>query len=65
VSGADGYKCRLVATNKLTSHEMTLLAEFAQALWFLIDTKVLPSPADGNAFAEKLIEYTDRRLIAL
>src|SRR4051812_24748256 len=28
VSDPEGYKCRLVATNELTSDEMTLLAEF-------------------------------------
>jgi hypothetical protein len=61
----DGYKCRLISTNELAPSEIQLLAEFAQALWFLIDSRMLPSPQDGRAFEQKLVEGTDKSLIAL
>jgi hypothetical protein len=61
----DPYKCRLVATNQLTADETLLLAEFAQALWFLIDSKMLPAPDEGKAFEKKLVEWTDARLVAI
>ena len=64
-AGDDGYKCRLISTNELAPSETELLAEFAQALWFLIDSGMLPPPQDGKAFEKKLIEWTDKSLIAL
>jgi hypothetical protein len=64
-SGGDPYKCRLVATNQLTDAETQLLADFAQAVWFLIDSRMLPSPRDGKAFEKKLVEWTDATLIAI
>lgn len=64
-AGGDPYKCRLVATNQLTADETRTLAEFAQALWFLIDSKVLPPPDEGKAFEKKLIEWTGPNLLAI
>lgn len=64
-AGGDRYKCRLISTKQLTASETQLLAEFAQALWFLIDSKKLPSPREGKAFEKKLVEWTDESLIAL
>jgi hypothetical protein len=63
-SGGDRYKCRLVATNKLTDPEMRLFAEFAQALWLLIDSAILPAPQAGKDFEKKLVEWTGPSLIA-
>jgi len=64
-SGGDKYKCRLVATNTLTGPETKLLAEFAQALWFLIDSAILPHPDEGKSFEKKLLEWTGPSLIAI
>ncbi len=64
-SGGDPYKCRLVSTNELSVRERGLLGEFAQAIWFLIDTELLPDPNDGGEFESKLIGLTDARLISL
>jgi hypothetical protein len=64
-AGDDGYKCRLISTNELSPSETQLLAEFAQALWFLVDSGMLPPPQDGNAFEKKLIQWTDKSLITL
>jgi hypothetical protein len=64
-SGGDPYKCRLVVTDQLTDPETRILCEFAQALWFLIDSRMLPSPREGKAFEQKLVEWTDASLIAL
>ncbi len=64
-SGGDRYKCRLVATNQLTAPETQLLAEFAQALWFLIDSEMLPPRHDGKAFEKRLVEWTDPSLIGI
>ena len=63
-AGDDGYKCRLITTNELAPSETQLLAEFAQALWFLIDSGMLPPPQDGKAFEKKLVEWTGKSLIA-
>jgi hypothetical protein len=63
--GGDPYKCRLVTTDQLSVPERTLLAEFAQAIWFLIETEFLPDPRDGRSFERKLIELTDAKLISL
>jgi hypothetical protein len=64
-AGGDGYKCRLVATNQLSSEQMNLLGEFAQAIWFLIDSGAFPHPGEGKAFENRLIELTAERLIKL
>lgn len=64
-AGGDGYKSRLISTNQLAASDTQLLAEFAQALWFLIDSGMLPPPQDGKAFEKKLVEWTDESLIAL
>jgi len=64
-SAGDPYKCRLVSTNQLTAAEVQLLAEFAQALWFLINSKMLPPPQEGNAFERMLVEWTGVRLITI
>src|ERR1044071_2672065 len=58
-AGDAPHKCRLIATNQLTTGQRELLAEFAQALWFLIESKALPSPREGKAFEKRLIEMTD------
>jgi hypothetical protein len=58
----DGYKCRLISTNQLETDETQLLADFAQALWFLIDSGVLPPPQNGKRFEKKLVEWTRREL---
>ncbi len=63
--GGDPYKCRLVATNQLVADETQLLAEFAQALWFLIDSGMLPSPQNGTAFERTLVEWTGATLIGV
>jgi hypothetical protein len=64
-SGGDPYKCRLVSTDELSARQRVLLGEFAQAIWFLIDTEFLPDPNDGGEFESKLIGLTDARLISL
>lgn len=64
-SSGDPYKCRLVATNDLSSQQSSLLGQFAQAIWFLIDTGILPHPSDGSAFGNQLVEWTDQKLISL
>jgi hypothetical protein len=65
ILGRDPYKCRVVSTNALTNDERLLLGEFAQALWFMIDSKILPSPRRGKAFEERLVELTGQHLIRL
>jgi hypothetical protein len=60
-----GYKCRLISTNELAPPETQLLTDFAQALWFLINSGMLPPPQDGKAFEKRLVEWTDKSLIAL
>lgn len=62
-SGGDRYKCRLVTTDELSALESATLSEFAQAIWFLIDSEFLPDPHDGAEFESKLIELTDVRLV--
>lgn len=62
---ADPYKCRLITIEELPVLERALLGEFAQAIWFLIDTGALPRPSDGNEFGTKLIELTEATLIGL
>ena len=64
-SSGDPYKCRLVTTNDLSSQQSTLLGEFAQAIWFLIDTGILPHPSDGSAFGNQSAEWTNQKLISL
>jgi hypothetical protein len=64
-SDGDPYKCRLVATNDLSPQQRSLLGEFAQAIWFLIDTRVLPHPSEGSAFGNQLVEWTDAKLMRL
>ncbi|SRR6266545_89484 len=64
-AGSDGYKCRLISTNQLEADETQLLADFAQALWFLVDSGMLPPPQDGKAFEKKLVEWTGESLITL
>ena len=63
--GGDPYKCRLVATGQLTPEESRLLGDFAQAIWFSIDSGMLPHPAEGEAFMKKLVEWTDEKLFRL
>jgi len=64
-SDVDPFKCRLVATNHLSPEQRNLLGQFAQAIWFLIESGALPHPADGDAFEQRFVEWTDPRLISL
>jgi hypothetical protein len=63
--GGDPYKCRLVATGQLTPGESRLLGDFAQAIWFSIDSGALPHPAEGEVFMKKLVAWTDEKLFRL
>lgn len=63
-SGGDPFKCRLVSTDELSVRQRVSLGEFAQAIWFLIETDFLPDPNDGGEFERKLIELTDAKLIS-
>jgi hypothetical protein len=59
------YNCRLVASDNLTSQEVKVLNDFAQAFWFLIDNKVLPRPENSEDLERKLAEWTDISLLQL
>ena len=62
-AGGGGYQCRIAATQTLLPSEQQLLGGFAQALWFLIDVKVLPGPAQRQALEQKLVAWTSPTLI--
>lgn len=61
-SASDPYKCHFVTTD-LPVEQVKLLSEFAQAIWFLIDSRMLPHPSEGKAFENKLVEWTSAELI--
>jgi len=63
-SHGDPYKCHFLATD-LPFEQVKLLSEFAQAIWFLIDSRVLPHPSEGKAFENMLVEWTGAELIKL
>lgn len=62
----DRYNCRLVvAAQKLSSSRITLLNDFAQALWFALDQGMLPPPTAGNALQETLATWTGEELFRI
>src|SRR5437762_215686 len=56
--GASPYNSRVLPTNLLTPEQILLLGDFAQALWFLIDTGTLPRPEDGDKLERALLKMT-------
>jgi hypothetical protein len=52
------FNCRLIAVRDLSTDELKLYSDFAQAFWFSIHMKLLPDPRDGMAFQSAIQAWT-------
>jgi hypothetical protein len=59
------YNCRLVTVRVLRHDERVLFNEFSQAIWFAIDSSLLPHPRCGHEFENCLLEWTGESLLRL
>jgi hypothetical protein len=58
------FDTRLLGNARVDQGSAGLLNDFAQCLWFLLDTGVLPSAADEpEELRRTLIKWTDRKLL--
>ena len=63
--GGGRYNCRLLSHTPLDPAQVRRLIEFSQAIWFLLDCGILPSPDEPEALEERLVEWTGRELLEL
>jgi hypothetical protein len=59
------YNCRLVAIKSLSANETKFYGDFAQAFWFAIKQRMLPSPLDAEKFQKKILSWTGRELFEI
>ena len=59
---ATPYNSRVLPTNDVAPERILLLGDFAQALWFLIDTGGLPRLQDGDNFRRALLKMVVREV---
>lgn len=56
------YNCRLVTARTPTQDEIKLYSDFAQAFWFAIQMKMLPSPREAGRFQKAILAWTGEEL---
>ncbi len=54
---------RVLPTDDISQHILTMVTDFSQAFLFLLNTEALPSPQEREKLTSTLISLTDRRLI--
>lgn len=59
------FNSRVVSSAPITPDQVLLRCEVAQAVWFLIEQKALPSPGVGRALQDALLGWTGRELFEL
>ncbi len=66
VNDADNpFNCRLAGVRTLTQTEAKLYSDFAQAFWFCIYTKLLPTPRDKDEFKAAILDWTGHNFFTI
>lgn len=59
------FNSRISSSGTLAPADVMLRSEIAQAIWFMLDQQVLPSPRKGRAFQDALLAMTGKTFFEL